>query len=191
MRRNSQVLPLRTPAPRFALPDTVSGTTVALEDFASSSALLVAFLCNHCPFVKHILDGFAAWARDVGARGVAVVAISSNDVAGYPADSPAEMARVGDSKKFTFPYLYDESQQVARAYQAVCTPDFFLFDRERRLAYHGRFDASTPGNKIPVTGSDLRAACEAVLGGRPLPSDQAASVGCSIKWKAGEQPDWA
>jgi peroxiredoxin len=191
MRRESRMLPLQTAAPRFALPDTVSGRTVALEDFASSPALLIAFICNHCPFVKHILDAFVRLARDSEPRGLAVVAISSNDVAAYPADSPAEMARSAARKQFTFPYLYDESQEVASAYQAVCTPDFFLFDRARRLAYHGRFDGSSPGNRIPVTGSDLRAACEALLGGRPLPSQQTPSVGCSIKWKPGQEPNWA
>jgi peroxiredoxin len=185
------MLVLETPAPRFALPDVVSGRTVALEDFASSEALLIAFICNHCPFVKHMLDAFVTFARNSGPRGLAVVAISSNDVAAYPADSPAEMARIAADKEFSFPYLYDESQQVAKAYQAVCTPDFFLFDRGRRLAYHGRFDGSSPGNKIPVTGSDLRAACEALLGGRPVPAKQTPSVGCSIKWKAGQEPDWA
>jgi peroxiredoxin len=191
VRRESRMLPLETRAPRFALPDAVSGRTVTLEDFASSPALLIACLCNHCPFVKHILDGFVTLARDLGPRGLAVVAISSNDVSAYPADSPAEMARVAARKGFTFPYLYDESQQVAKAYQAVCTPDFFLFDRDRRLVYHGRFDGSSPGNKVAVTGSDLRAACEALLGGRPLASAQTPSVGCSIKWKAGQEPDWA
>jgi peroxiredoxin len=191
VRRNSRMLALGTPALRFRLLNTVSGRTVALEDFATSPALLIAFVCNHCPFVKHILDEFVAFARDFGPRGLAVVAISSNDVAGYPADSPAEMTRIAVRKAFTFPYLYDESQEVAKAYQAVCTPDFFLFDRDRRLAYHGRFDGSSPGNKIPVTGSDLRAACEALVGGRPLPSEQTPSVGCSIKWKPGQEPDWA
>jgi peroxiredoxin len=191
MRRESRMLPLQTAAPRFALPDTVSGRTVALEDFASSPALLIAFICNHCPFVKHILDAFVRLARDSEPRGLAVVAISSNDVAAYPADSPAEMARIAARRQFTFPYLYDESQEVASAYQAVCTPDFFLFDRARRLAYHGRFDGSSPGNRIPVTGSDLRAACEALLSGRPLPSQQTPSVGCSIKWKPGQEPNWA
>lgn len=189
--RSSQMLPLGTPAVQFVLRDAASGRTAALDDFAPSPALLIAFLCNHCPFVKHILDGFVSFARDFGPRGLAVVAISPNDVAAYPADSPAEMARIAARKEFTFPYLYDESQQVAKAYQAVCTPDFFLFDRERRLAYHGRFDASSPGNSVPVTGSDLRAACEAVLGGRPLPAEQTASVGCSIKWKPGQEPEWA
>jgi peroxiredoxin len=184
------MLPLGTPAPPFALRDTATGRTIALEDFATSPALLVAFMCNHCPFVKHILDGFVAFARDFGARGVAVVAISSNDVGTHPYDSPVEMARIATLKGFTFPYLYDESQEVAQAYQAVCTPDLFLFDRNRRLAYRGQFDASRPGNDIPVTGADLRAACEALLEGRPLPREQVASVGCSIKWKAGREPDW-
>jgi len=189
-RRTSRMLPLGTPAPPFALRDTATGRTIALEDFATSPALLVAFMCNHCPFVKHILDGFVAFARDFGARGVAVVAISSNDVGTHPYDSPVEMARIATLKGFTFPYLYDESQEVAQAYQAVCTPDLFLFDRNRRLAYRGQFDASRPGNDIPVTGADLRAACEALLEGRPLPREQVASVGCSIKWKAGREPDW-
>jgi peroxiredoxin len=185
------MLPLGTTAPLFALRDTVSGRTVALEDFASSAALLIAFICNHCPFVKHILDGFVACARDFGERGAAVVAISSNDVESYPEDAPAEMSRIARLKGFTFPYLYDESQQVAKAYQAVCTPDFFLFDRDRHLVYRGQFDGSRPGNGIPVTGSDLRAAAEALLRGLAVPTRQTPSVGCSIKWKAGQQPDWA
>lgn len=190
-RRQSRMLPLGTAAPRFALRDTVSGRAVALEDFASSPALLIAFICNHCPFVKHILDGFVAFARDFGARGLAVVAISPNDAESYPEDAPAEMSRVAKLKGFTFPYLYDESQEVAKAYQAICTPDFFLFDRERRLVYRGQFDGSRPGNRIPVTGSDLRAAAEALLRGLAVPTQQTPSVGCSIKWKAGQEPDWA
>lgn len=190
-RRNSRMLPLGTPAPRFALRDTVSGRTVTLEDFASSPALLTAFICNHCPFVKHLLDGFVAFARELGPRGLAVVAISSNDVADYPEDSPEAMARIAALKGFTFPYLYDESQQVAQDYQAICTPDFFLFDRERHLAYRGQFDGSRPGNGIPVTGADLRAASEALLQGKRVPTEQTPSVGCSIKWKPGREPDWA
>jgi peroxiredoxin len=184
------MLPLGTTAPPFSLPDTVSGRTVSLESFAGSPALLVAFICNHCPFVKHILDGFVAFAREFEPRGLAVAAISSNDVESYPEDSPTEMARIAALKGFTFPYLYDESQQVAKSYQAVCTPDFFLFDRARRLAYRGQFDASGPGNKLPVTGADLRAACEALLSGGPVPREQRPSVGCSIKWKAGQEPDF-
>jgi len=190
-RRESQQLPLGTPAHGFKLRDAVSGKTVGLEDFASAPALVVAFICNHCPFVKHILDGFVAFARDLGPRGLAIVAISSNDVESYPADSPVEVKRIGTLKGFTFPYLYDESQEVAKAYQAVCTPDFFLFDRERRLAYHGQFDASRPGNNIPVTGTDLRAAAEALLRGSAPAPKETPSVGCSIKWKAGQEPDWA
>ena len=190
-RRNSRMLSLGTPAPQFKLCDTASGRTVALEDFAASPALLVAFVCNHCPFVKHILDGFVAYARDFGPRGLATVAISSNDATAYPDDAPAAMSRVAAAKGFSFPYLYDESQEVAKAYQAVCTPDFFLFGRDRRLAYRGQFDGSRPGNNIPVTGSDLRAATDAVLLGRGVPAEQAPSVGCSIKWKAGRAPDWA
>lgn len=190
-RRDSRMLPLGTPAPPFKLRDTVSRRTVALEDFASSPALLIAFVCNHCPYVKHILDGFVAYARDFGPRGLATAAISSNDAVGYPDDAPEAMARVAAAKGFTFPYLYDESQEVAKAYQAACTPDFFLFDRERRLAYRGQFDGSRPGNNIPVTGSDLRAATDALLLGKKIPTEQTPSVGCSIKWKAGRAPDWA
>ncbi len=190
-RRNSRMLALGTAAPPFALRDTVSNRTISLESFAGSPALLVAFICNHCPFVKHILDGFVSFARELDARGLAVVAISSNDAASYPADAPAEMTRIAALKRFTFPYLYDESQSVARSYQAVCTPDFFLFDRDRRLVYRGQFDASRPGSPVAVTGADLRAACEALLSGKPLPQEQTPSVGCSIKWKAGQEPEWA
>jgi len=186
--QSSRMLPLGTPAPPLSVRDTVTGHTVSLESFAGTPALLVAFLCNHCPFVKHILDGFVAFAREFGARGVAVVAISSNDIESYPDDSPSEMARISAQKSFTFPYLYDESQEVAKAYQAVSTPEFFLFDRERRLAYHGQFDASRPGNKLPVNGADLRAACEALLSGAQVTREQQPSIGCSIKWKEGEEP---
>jgi peroxiredoxin len=189
-RQASRMLPLGTPAPAFALPDTVTGRTVAIGDFAGSPLLLVVFICNHCPFVKHILDGFVTFARDFATRGLAVVAISSNDIVSHPDDAPEQMVRIAGSKGFTFPYLYDESQEVAKAYQAVCTPEFFLFDRDRRLVYRGQFDASRPGNGIPVTGADLRAACDALLAGRPLTREQTPSVGCSIKWQAGREPDW-
>ena len=189
-RQSSRMLPLGTAAVPFALPDTVTGRVVTLEDFATAPLLLVVFTCNHCPFVKHILDGFVAFAREFGPRGVAVVAISPNDVSSYPEDAPAEMARIARLKGFTFPYLYDESQEVAKAYQAVCTPDFFLFDRERRLAYRGQFDASRPGGRVPVTGADLRAACEALLGGKPVTQEQIPGIGCSIKWQAGREPAW-
>jgi peroxiredoxin len=189
-RTTSRMLPLGTRAPPFALRDTVTGRTVALGDFASSPVLLVAFICNHCPFVKHVLNGLVAFAQDLGARGVAIIAISSNDALSYPEDGPEKMARIAMHEHFTFPYLYDESQEVAKAYQAVCTPDFFLFDRDRRLAYRGQFDASRPGNATPVTGADLRAACESLLQGKSPPAEQTPSVGCSIKWKHGQQPDW-
>jgi peroxiredoxin len=184
------MLPLGTPAPRFALRNTVTSRTVALEDFVSSPALLIAFICDHCPFVKHILDEFVALAREFGRRGLAVVALSSNDVAGDPDDAPTAMARIATLKGFSFQYLYDKSQEVAKEYQAICTPDFFLFEHDRRLAYRGQFDGSWPGNNIPVTGSDLRAAAEALLHGRPVSPEQTPSVGCSIKWKAGQEPDW-
>jgi peroxiredoxin len=185
------MLPLGTAAPPFALPDTLSGKTVALKDIAPSPALLVAFICNHCPYVKHILDGLVAFGRELGPQGVSIVAISSNDAESHPADGPVEMARIAKLKGFTFPYLYDESQDVAKAYQAVCTPDFFLFDRDRRLAYRGQFDGSRPGGRIPVSGADLRAAADALLQGRPVPTEQTPSVGCSLKWKPGQEPDWA
>ena len=189
-RQASRMLPFGTPVPTFALPDVLTGRSVAPGDFASSPLLLVVFICNHCPFVKHMLDGLVAFARDYGTRGVAVAAISSNDITSHPDDAPGEMARIARLKSFTFPYLYDESQEVAKAYQAACTPDFFLFDRDRRLAYRGQFDASRPGNGVPVTGADLRTACDALLGGKPLAREQTPSVGCSIKWRAGQEPDW-
>jgi peroxiredoxin len=185
------MLPLGTAAPPFALPDTLSGKTVALKDITPSPALLVAFICNHCPYVKHILDGLVAFGRELGPHGLSIVAISSNDAETHPADGPTEMARSEKLKGFTFPYLYDESQDVAKAYQAMCTPDFFLFDRDRRLAYRGQFDGSRPGGRIPVSGADLRAAADALLQGRPVPTEQTPSVGCSLKWKPGQEPDWA
>ena len=176
------MLPLGTTAPDFRLPDT-GGKMVALGDFQSAPALAVLFICNHCPYVKHIQAGLAQFRRDFQPRGAAVVAISSNDVQNYPADSPAKMAEEARSAGYTFPYLYDESQAVAKAYQAACTPDIFLFDATRQLVYRGQFDDSRPGNGVPVTGKDLRAALEAVLTGKPVPQKQTPSVGCNIKWK--------
>ncbi len=186
-RLQSRMIELGTPAPPFVLPDP-AGRVYALEDFAASPALLVAFICNHCPFVMHILAGFAGFAREYGPRGLAIVAISANDVSAYPEDAPPAMADTAASHKFTFPYLYDESQAVAFAYHAVCTPEFFLFDRSRRLVYRGQFDASRPISGIPVTGASLRAAADAVLAGSPIPVEQLPSAGCSIKWKAGNAP---
>lgn len=180
---------LGSTAPGFALPDP-SGAIWRLEDFVGSPALLVAFICNHCPYVLHIADAFAAFAREYHAKGLATVAISANDVARHPQDAPDKMAAFAKAHGFDFPYLYDESQDVARAYQAVCTPDFFLFDAARTLVYRGQFDATRPGRGTP-TGADLRAAVDAVLAGRPPSPDQAPSVGCSIKWKPGQAPSWA
>jgi peroxiredoxin len=185
----SRMLSLGTAAPDFSLPDP-AGRTHSLEDFADARVLLVAFICNHCPYVKHIIDALAQFAHDYQPRGVATVAINSNDVSRYPDDSPVNMAKLAAQKRFEFPYLYDASQAVAKAYQAVCTPDLFLFDAARHLVYRGQFDASRPGNRQPVSGADLRAAADAVLAGRPI-KDQIPSVGCNIKWKAGQEPDWA
>lgn len=190
-RRESRMLALGTPAPSFSLPDVVSGKVVTLDSIGAPSALLVAFICNHCPFVKHILPGFVSFAREYESRGLAVVAISPNDTDAFPQDAPPEMAKLARSAGFTFPYLYDESQEVALAYEAICTPDFFLFDRERRLAYRGQFDGSRPGGSVPVTGSDMRAAVDALLRGEAAPEEQRASVGCGIKWKSGNEPEWA
>jgi peroxiredoxin len=183
----STIIALGTTAPDFRLPDT-SGKMVALGDFKSAPALAVLFICNHCPYVKHMQAGLVQLARDYQSRGAAIVAISANDAQNYPDDSPAKMAQEAKSAGFTFPYLYDESQAVAKAYRAVCTPDIFLFDASRKLVYRGQFDDSRPGQAAPVTGRDLRAALDAVLAGNPVPGRQVPSVGCSIKWKPGTAP---
>jgi peroxiredoxin len=183
------MLELGTPAPEFALPDT-DGSTVSLDDYAGAPALLVMFLCNHCPFVKHVRAELAELGREYTARGAGIVAISSNDAAAYPADSPERMREEKEDAGYVFPYLYDESQQVAGAYRAACTPDFFLFDGQRRLAYRGQLDGSRPGNGVPVTGADLRAALDAVLAGREVPAEQRPSLGCNIKWRPGREPEW-
>lgn len=185
----STMLALGTQAPDFTLPDT-GGKMVSRDDFADAPALLVIFMCNHCPYVKHIREGLAKMGRDYQAKGVAVVGINSNDVIGFPQDSPEKMAREVRSAGYTFPYLYDESQQVATAYRAACTPDFFLFDKDRKLVYRGQMDDSRPGNGIPVTGADLRAAMDAVLQAGPIPEKQKPSMGCNIKWKPGNEPDY-
>ena len=185
----STMAQLGTLAPDFRLPDT-NGKLVSLSDFAKAPALLVVFMCNHCPFVKHIRAGLAQFARDYQPRGLAMVGINSNDVASYPDDSPAKMAEEVKAAAYTFPYLYDERQTVAKAYHAACTPDFFLYDRDRRLVYRGQFDDSRPSNGRPVTGSDLRAAVDAVLAGRPVSAEQRPSIGCNIKWKPGAAPDY-
>lgn len=182
-RTPSTMVPLGTKAPSFRLPDPATDTNVTLEDFEPAPGLLVVFLCNHCPFVKHIREGLAAFARDYVAQGLAIVGINSNDVAAYPEDRPEKMVEEAKQAGWVFPYLFDETQEVARAYDAACTPDFFLFDRERTLVYRGQFDASRPGNDVPVTGRDLRAACDALLAGKPIPTEQTPSIGCNIKWK--------
>jgi peroxiredoxin len=184
-------LPWGTPAPDFRLPDAVSGRTVALADFAQKPALVVMFICNHCPYVKHIQAGLAAFARDYQAKNIGIVAISANDVADYPEDSPPKMKAEAKAAGYTFPYLFDETQAVAKAYRAACTPDLYLFDRERKLVYRGQFDESRPGNGRPVTGADLRAACDAVLAGRAPAAAQKPSIGCNIKWKPGNEPDYS
>jgi peroxiredoxin len=190
-RTPSTMLELGTGAPDFRLPGvSAGGKEVALGDFAATPALLVAFICNHCPFVQHVAGELAALSRDLPARGCAMVAISSNDVGAYPADSPDAMAAEAARQGWAFPYLYDESQEVARAYRAACTPDFFLFDGDRKLVYRGQLDASRPGNGLPVTGADLRAAVDSVLAGRPVPEDQRPSLGCNIKWKPGNEPEY-
>jgi len=185
------MLPLGTPAPDFRLPDP-EGRMVALSDFREAPVLLVMFLCNHCPYVKHIRHELAALVREYQARGVAAVGINANDVSAYPEDSPAKMAEEIRAVGYTFPYLYDASQEVAKAYRAACTPDFFVFDREQRLFYRGQFDDSRPRveQPLPVTGADLRAALEAALAGQPPPEVQKPSLGCNIKWKPGNEPDY-
>jgi len=186
----STMLALGTPAPDFTLPEPATGGFVSLGDFEDAPALLVMVLSNHCPFVKHLADELASFAAEFADRGIAVVGINANDVEKYPADSPEKMIEEVERRGYDFPYLFDESQETVKALHAACTPDFFLFDGDRRLAYRGQFDDSRPSLDIPVTGDDLRAACEAVLAGE-LPSDrQRASVGCNIKWKPGEAPEW-
>ncbi|ADV63646.1 alkyl hydroperoxide reductase/ Thiol specific antioxidant/ Mal allergen [Isosphaera pallida ATCC 43644] len=175
---------LGSPAPDFALPEPAKGNAVVrLSDFADAPALLVVFLCNHCPYVKHIAEGLAALARDAQARGVAVVGINANDPVSHPDDAPERMVEEVAARGYTFPYLFDATQEVARAYEAACTPDFFLYDRDRKLVYRGQMDDSRPGNGKPVTGADLRAAIDAVLEGRPVSPHQVPSVGCNIKWR--------
>lgn len=189
-RTPSQMLDLGTPAPDFTLLEPATFRMVSKSDF-EGQPLLVAFICNHCPYVLHIKDVFAAFAQEYQERGLAVVAINSNDVTHHPDDHPEKMTEMVRKAGFTFPYLYDETQEVAKAYHAACTPDFFLFDRDHRLVYRGRFDAATPGNNEPVTGADLRAAADALLEDTSAPQDQKPSMGCNIKWKQGNAPEYA
>jgi len=186
----STMLELGTQAPEFSLPDT-EGRTIALREFDDADALLVMFICNHCPFVQHVREELARLGSEYQKRGVAVVAINSNDVVRHPDDSPDRMRDEKNRFGYTFPYLIDETQEVARAYRAACTPDFFVFDGAQRLVYRGQLDDSRPGNDVPVSGADLRAALDAVLEGHDVPAEQRASVGCNIKWKPGNAPDYA
>ena len=180
----STMLPLGTAAPDFRLPDTVSGRTISPADAADKTALLVMFICRHCPYVQHVKEELARLGHDYAQRPLGIIAISSNDAVNYPDDAPAKLKAMAREEGFVFPLCYDESQAVAKAYTAACTPDFFLFDRRRALAYRGQLDDSRPGNGKPVTGRDLRAAIDAVLAGRAPAPTQRPSIGCNIKWKA-------
>jgi peroxiredoxin len=188
---HSTMLPLGTEAPDFALPDAVTGKIVSLKDFAGQPALLVAFICNHCPFVIHIREPLVALIKEFQPHGLAAVAVCSNDMDKYPEDSPSQMAVMARKLNFTFPYLFDDIQKTARDYHAACTPDFYVFNAARRLVYRGRFDESRPGRPTPQVGIDLRTALEAALAGQSVPETaQKASVGCNIKWRMGSEPPW-
>jgi len=187
----STMAPLGTKAPKFRLPDVVSGRTVSLDDFKSAPALLVMFICNHCPYVRHVREHLAQLVREYQARGVAVVGISSNDLTQFPDDGPEGMKTEARAAGYTFPYLFDETQAIAKEYRAACTPDFFVFDKDRRLVYRGQMDDSRPSSGRPVTGKDLRAALDAVLACRPVSADQTPSMGCNIKWKEKNAPEYA
>lgn len=184
----STMLTLGTAAPGFALPDVVSGETITLETFAGAPALLVMFICRHCPFVKHVQAELARLGQDYGPKGVGIVAISANSLQTHPQDGPEQLKAQAEECGFTFPYCFDESQTTAQRYTAACTPDFFLFDGAKTLVYRGQLDDSRPTNGLPVTGKNLRAALEAVLAGQPIPPDQKPSVGCNIKWTPGNEP---
>jgi len=186
----STMLKLGTSAPYFRLPDT-EGRLISLEDFKDAKALLVIFMCNHCPYVKHIRPGLVEFAQKYQSKGLAVVGINANDAAKYPEDSPEKMVDEVATAGYTFPYLYDETQEAAKAYRAACTPDFFLFDKNRKLVYRGQFDDSRPGNNIPVTGKDMREAVDALLAEKAINPAQSPSIGCNIKWRAGNAPDYA
>jgi len=186
----STMLPLGTQAPDFHLPDVVSGKSISLATFAGKKALLVMFICQHCPFVKHIKAELAQLGKDYIPRELGIVAISANDINKYPADAPESLKEMATELGFNFPLCYDETQSTPKAYTAACTPDFFIFDAERKLVYRGQLDDSRPSNGKPVTGADLRAAIEGVLAGKPLASEQKPSIGCNIKWKPGNEPNY-
>ncbi len=187
-RTPSQMIDLGTEAPNFQLPDVVSGKTLGLDDFPDAKGFMIAFICNHCPFVQLIRHELARYGREYTEKGLAVIAINSNDIAAHPEDGPDAMR--DDARRFgyAFPYCLDEDQSIAKEYQAACTPDLYLFDADRKLVYRGQFDGSRPGNDVPVTGEDLRAATDALLAGQSIPADQKASLGCNIKWRPGNEP---
>jgi len=186
----STMLELGVNAPDFSLIEPATGKVISLSDYVGKP-VLVAFICNHCPYVVHIRDAFTTFATEYKDRGLVVLAINANDVANYPDDSPEKMAEDVEKYAYSFPYLFDETQEVAKAYQAACTPDFFMFDSQHKLYYRGQFDDSRPGNDVPVTGEDMRLAADALLSGAPAPTGQKASLGCNIKWKAGNEPSYS
>lgn len=183
-------IPLGFRAPDFTLPDTVSGQVLTLQDLKGETGTVVMFICNHCPFVVHVQDELVAIARDYVPKGIRFIAISSNDAEKYPQDGPGKMREHALAQSYPFPYLYDETQEVAKAYSAACTPDFSVFDAELRCVYRGQLDSSRPGNEVPVTGGDLRTVLDHLVAGRPVPADQVPSIGCNIKWKEGNAPDY-
>ncbi|MDZ4861321.1 MAG: thioredoxin family protein [Candidatus Hydrogenedentes bacterium] len=187
----SQMIPIDTVAPAFSLPNIVSGRTISISDFSDSKGLLVMFICNHCPYVKHVADEIAKIGQDYADQQLGIVAISANDIETHPGDAPDRMKQEAQSRGYVFPYLYDETQEVAKAYSAACTPDFFLFGADMKLVYRGQLDDSRPGNGLPVTGKDLRGAIDAVLAGKKPATPQRPSVGCNIKWKRGNEPVYA
>jgi peroxiredoxin len=186
----STMMPLGANAPEFRLPSVTDNRNVSLDDFGQKRGLLVMFICNHCPFVVHVREHLAQLGKDYRERDLGIVAISSNDASSYPDDTKEKLKEMAERLEFTFPLLYDESQQTAKDYAAACTPDFFLFDGGRKLVYRGQLDGSRPGNDVPVTGADLRRAIDALLRGEPIDSDQKPSIGCNIKWKPGNEPDY-
>jgi peroxiredoxin len=186
----STMLDIGTSAPNFSLPDVISDKQVSLRDFDGKKALLVMFICRHCPFVKHVQDELARIGKDFAAKEAGIMAISSNDAATFPDDSPSSLKEMAEELGFNFPFCYDESQSVAKAYEAACTPDFYVFDGSQQLVYRGQLDDSRPGNGVPVTGKDLRKALDAVLAEQPVGEDQKPSIGCNIKWKAGNEPPY-
>lgn len=187
----STLFPLGTTAPPFALRDVVSGQGYSLDSFAAKTGLLVMFICRHCPYVVHVEQELAGLGRDYRDTNLGMIAISSNDPMGYPDDAPPQLKEMALRLGFTFPFCHDDTQEVAKAYLAACTPEFYLFDGDRRLVYHGQLDESRPGNNKPVTGRDLRSAIQAVLAGKPIDGNQRPSIGCSIKWKVGNAPPYA